>query len=76
MEQVAHIIKKEFVDLGVSILVITHLGLILNYLRPDITNVMVDGKIICQNKDFKKILKVIKKYGYDKCKKCNVGNKE
>lgn len=76
IEQVANIIKKEFVNHGVSILVITHSGSILNYLKPNVTNVMVDGKIICQNKDYKKTLKVIKKYGYEKCKKCDVGSKE
>jgi Fe-S cluster assembly ATP-binding protein len=76
IEQVAKIIKKEFVDKGVSILVITHSGDILNYLKPNITNIMVDGKIICQNKDFKKTLRVIKKYGYDKCKKCIAGGEE
>jgi Fe-S cluster assembly ATP-binding protein len=69
IEQVAEKIKKEFIDQGVSILVITHSGTILNYLNPDITNVMVDGKIISRDKGFKKTLGRIKKYGYDKCKK-------
>jgi Fe-S cluster assembly ATP-binding protein len=69
-ERVAKIIQKEFVDQGVSILIITHSGAILNYLNPDITNVMVDGKITCQNKNFKEILRIIRKYGYDKCEKC------
>jgi Fe-S cluster assembly ATP-binding protein len=76
IEQVAYIIKKEFMDQDVSILIITHSGGILNYLKPNITNVIVEGKIICQNSDFKKILRVIKKYGYDKCKKCDVHNEE
>ena len=66
----AKIIKKELVDKKVSILLITHSGAILNFLRPNITNVMVDGKIICREKDYKKVLKIIKKYGYEKCKKC------
>lgn len=76
IERVAHIIKKEFVDLGVSILVITHLGSILNYLKPNITSVVVDGKIICKNKDFKQVLSIIKKYGYEKCKKCDACRKK
>ena len=66
----AKIIKKELVNKKVSILLITHSGAILNFLRPSITNVMVDGKIICREKDYKKVLKIIKKYGYEKCKKC------
>jgi Fe-S cluster assembly ATP-binding protein len=69
MEQVAGKIKKEFIDLGVSVLIITHSGTILNYLNPDITNIMVDGKIISQDKGFKKTLLRIKKYGYDKSNK-------
>jgi len=68
----AKIIKKELVNKKVSILLITHSGAILNFLRPNITNVMVDGKIICQEKDYKKVLKIIKKYGYEKCKKCKL----
>lgn len=70
LEKVAKIIKKELVDKNVSVLLITHRGQILDYLKPDFTNVMLDGKIICQEKDFKKVLKVIKKYDYEKCRKC------
>jgi Fe-S cluster assembly ATP-binding protein len=76
IEKVAKIIKKEFVDQGVSVLIITHSGVILNYLKPDIVSVIVDGKIICQNKDFKNILRTIKKYGYDKCKRCYESTKK
>jgi len=72
LEQVIEIIKSEFIKKNISVLLVTHSGQILNYLKPDITNVMLDGKIICQNKDFKKVLRVIKKYGYEKCKKCPV----
>ena len=67
---VAKIIKKELTQKKVSILVITHWGQILDYLKPDLVNVMLEGKIICKEKDFKKVLKIIKKYGYEKCKKC------
>lgn len=72
LEQVSKIIKKELVNKKVSILLITHSGAILNFLKPNITNVMVDGKIICREKDYKKVLKIIKKYGYEKCKKCKL----
>lgn len=70
LEEVAEIIKKELVNRKVSILLITHWGEILNFLKPDLVNVMFNGKIICQEKDYKKVLGVIKKYGYEKCKKC------
>jgi Fe-S cluster assembly ATP-binding protein len=70
IKDVAKTIKKELIDKKISVLLITHSGTILNFLKPDITNVMVAGKIICKEKDYKKILKTIKKYGYEKCKKC------
>jgi Fe-S cluster assembly ATP-binding protein len=70
LEKVAKIIKKEFIDKKISVLLITHLGQILNFLKPDLTNVMLDGKIVCKNKDFKKVVITIKKYGYEKCKEC------
>lgn len=70
LEFVAKLIKKELVEKGVSILLITHYGRILDYLKPNLTNVILDGKIVCKNKDFKKILKTIKKYGFERCKEC------
>jgi len=72
LEQVSKIIKKELVNKRSSILLITHSGAILNFLKPDITNVMVQGRIICREKDYKKVLKIIKRYGYEKCKKCKL----
>ena len=70
LERISKIIKKELLDKKVSLLLITHWGQILNYLKPNLTSVMLDGKIICQAKNHKKVLKIIKKYGYEKCKKC------
>jgi len=74
LERVVKIIKEELLkDKKVSILLITHSGVILNYFKPDLTNVMVNGRIICQKKDYKKLLALIKKQGYEKCKKCKKG---
>ena len=70
IEKVAEIIKKEFIKNKVSVLLITHRGEILNFLKPDFVEVMVDGKIICKSQNFKKVLKTIKKYRYEKCRKC------
>ena len=72
MEKVAKIIKKKLIDKGVAVLLITHSGDILHFLKPKIVNVMVKGKIICRSKDYKKVLEVIKKYSYEKCKKCKL----
>jgi len=70
IEKVVEIIKEKLVKRKVSILLITHSGEILNYLKPNLVSVMLDGKIICQSKNFKKVLETIKKYGYEKCKEC------
>lgn len=70
LEFVAKLIKKELIEKGVSILLITHYGKILDYLKPKLTNVILDGKIICKSKDFKKVIKTIKRYGFEKCKRC------
>jgi len=72
LEKVSKTIKKELVAKGVSVLLITHAGAILQFLKPTMTNVMVDGRVICKEKDFGKVLKTIKKYGYEKCKKCQL----
>jgi Fe-S cluster assembly ATP-binding protein len=70
VEKVAKIIREKLVEEGVSVLLITHSGEILNYLRPNLVSVMLNGKIVCQSKDFEKVLRTIKKYGYEKCKEC------
>jgi len=68
-EMVAKMIKKELIDKKVSVLIITHSGEILKFLKPKVINIMIDGRIICRNKDYRRVLKTIKKYGYEKCKK-------
>jgi len=70
VKKVAEMIKKELISKKISVLLITHSGTILNFLKPRITNVMVSGKIICKEKNYQKVLKTIRKYGYEKCKKC------
>lgn len=70
IKEVVEIIKKELIKKRVAILLITHSGEILNFLKPDLTNVIVDGKIICKGRNYKEVLSTIKKYGYEKCKKC------
>ena len=70
LAKAAKIIKNKLIKKGVAVLLITHWGQILQFLKPQITNVMVKGKIVCREKNYQKILKTIKKYGYEKCKKC------
>jgi len=75
LEKVGEIIKKELIDKKVSVLLITHGGEILNFLKPAFVNVIVDGKIICKEKNFKKVLKTIREYDYEECKKCKLYSK-
>jgi len=74
LKRVCQLIEKELLKKGVAVLFITHNGHILNYFKPDKTLVMLDGKIICQSKDYKKILSTITNYGYEKCKKCPISS--
>ncbi|MFA7141927.1 MAG: ATP-binding cassette domain-containing protein [Candidatus Paceibacterota bacterium] len=69
-EEVAGIIKKYFVERGVAVLIITHHGDILDKLKPKRTSIMIDGKIVGKDEDYKSVLKTIKKYDYEKCRKC------
>lgn len=69
-KQVADTIKEYFIDKGVAVLIITHHGDILDLLKPTRTNVIIDGKIIGKNEDYKKVLKTVKKYDFEKCRKC------
>jgi len=70
LERLTSLIKSELDNK--SILLITHRGRILRFLKPGIAHVMIDGKIVCSSKDWKKIWKTIEVYGYEKCKECEL----
>lgn len=72
LECVSNVIKKEFIEKNIAVIFITHNGKILNFLKPSRVNVIVDGRIICKEKNYKKVMKTIEKYGYEKCKKCEL----
>ncbi len=57
-----------------SLFFISHNGNLLEYLKPDIIYILMGGKIICSSKDWKKVWRTIKKYGYQKCKKCQLSS--
>jgi Fe-S cluster assembly ATP-binding protein len=59
---------------GISTLIITHHGEILNYLKPKVASVMLKGKIVC-SENYKKIWKTIKEKGYEWCEKCKLREK-
>jgi len=58
----------------VSVLVVTHHGEILKYLRPKKASVMLNGRIVCSG-DYKKIWKTIRERGYEWCEKCKLRKK-
>lgn len=57
-----------------SILVITHLNKILDYLQPDVVHIMIDGKIVATGD--MSLAKEIEQEGYDKYKQAERGDTE
>jgi len=72
LENLTRIIRQELVSQGVAVLLITHSGNILETLKPDTTNVLLEGRVICRSRNFKEVITTIKKYGYEKCRKCSL----
>jgi len=70
LELLTGLIKKKLLKNNVSLLLVTHRGDILRFLKPDIVHVMLRGRIICSSSNWKKVWKTIINYDYEKCKKC------
>jgi Fe-S cluster assembly ATP-binding protein len=70
LEKLAIVIKDKLLSNNVSILLITHRGDILRFIRPDVAHVMLNGEIVCSSKNWEEIWNVIRRYGYEKCKEC------
>lgn len=68
----AKLIKSKLIKQKVTVLFITHAGTILDAIKPDVTHVLLDGRIICISQDFKEVLTTIKTYGYAKCRECTL----
>jgi Fe-S cluster assembly ATP-binding protein len=58
----------------IPVLLVTHHGEILNYLKPSKASVMLNGEIVCSG-NYKKIWKTIREKGYEWCEKCNLRKK-
>lgn len=69
-EEVVSIVKKEAAKRKMAVIIITHQGEILNQFKPDAVSVMIDGRMVCRSKDYKKVIETIKKNDYAKCKRC------
>lgn len=72
LERLTSVIKNKLLDNAVSVLLITHRGNILRFLKPDVTHVMLAGEIVCSSRDWRKIWKTIVGCGYEKCKECKL----
>ena len=72
IKKIGLFLNKYFRMNKVSMLLITHVGKILQYINPHYAHVMMDGKIICTSTDWKKVLRTVEKHGYEKCKKCKL----
>lgn len=70
LENLTLLVKDKLLDNGVSILLITHRGDILRFIRPDVVRVMLDGEIVCVSKNWKEIWNMIRRDGYEKCREC------
>ena len=70
LEKLSSLIKSELYNK--SALLITHRGRILRFLKPNWVHVLVDGKIVCSSEDWKKIWETIERYGYEKCRECEL----
>ncbi len=71
LEKITKMIKGCFSPNN-SALIITHNGSVLEFLKPDMIHVLLNGKLICSSSDWKKVWKTIKRYGYEKCKECKL----
>lgn len=68
----AHLLDKDkhIINRKKTGLIITHTGLILEYIDVDLGHVLVDGTIRCHGNP-REILKVVKRSGYKECIECD-----
>jgi Fe-S cluster assembly ATP-binding protein len=71
LEKITKMIKSWFSGQK-SALVITHSGSVLEFLKPDMIHILLNGRLICSSSDWKKVWKTIKRHGYEKCKECKL----
>jgi Fe-S cluster assembly ATP-binding protein len=72
LEKIIRLIKKEFLQNDVSLLLVSHHGEIFRFLKPDFVHVMVRGEIICTSKNWQKVYQTIREHDYEKCKGCSL----
>jgi Fe-S cluster assembly ATP-binding protein len=70
LEKLMWIIQDKLIRSGVSLLLITHRGNILQFLEPDVAHVLLHGEIVCSSTNWRKTWRTILRYGYEKCREC------
>jgi len=72
VEKVIGLIEKELVQEGSSVILITHRAEMLQKLKPQRVGVMLNGKIACTSSDWRRVWKTIKRWGYERCRRCEL----
>ncbi|RJS69355.1 ABC transporter ATP-binding protein [Candidatus Bathyarchaeota archaeon] len=70
LEKLTLIIQDKLLRNGVSLLLITHRGNILQFLEPDVAHVMLEGEMVCSSRNWRKTWRTILRYGYERCREC------
>lgn len=69
LKKVVQTIQKEFIAKGTAVLLITHRGEIMQYLKPKLAHMMIRGKMVC-SEPWQIVWQTIQKHGFRKCQKC------
>ena len=72
LKPITKLISEELIDKGVGILMVTHNSEIIRMVNPFLTHIMLNGRIICSSPNWKPVWNTIRRYGYEKCKECEL----
>ena len=69
----AKLVNEHLLSNNASVLLVTHHGEILKHIRKvDRVGVMINGGLVCESRNWKKIFKTIKRWGYERCRRCKL----
>lgn len=69
LKKVAQMIQKEFINRGTAVLLVTHRGEIMQYLKPRLAHMLIRGKMVC-SEPWQTVWQTIQRHGFQKCQKC------
>ncbi len=72
LKPITRIIKEELLNKGVTVLMVTHNSEVIKQLNPSMVHIMLHGRIICSSPNWKIVWQTIRRYGYEKCKECEL----